>query len=75
MPTASEPRTETPRALFRDKCALIAMSGSVRVTFSRPQRAITPGQAVVLYDGDIVLGGGEIQCALPEPEETERSTP
>ena len=29
-------------------------------TFDEPQRAITPGQAVVLYDGDYVLGGGTI---------------
>lgn len=34
--------------------------GTVRLTFAHPQRAITPGQAVVLYDGDIVLGGGRI---------------
>ena len=27
---------------------------------TEPQRAITPGQAVVLYDGDTVLGGGTI---------------
>ena len=29
-------------------------------TFEEPQRAITPGQAVVLYDRDYVLGGGTI---------------
>ena len=29
-------------------------------TFEEPQRAITPGQAVVLYDGEYVLGGGTI---------------
>lgn len=32
----------------------------IRVEFDAPQRAITPGQAVVLYDGDTVIGGGTI---------------
>ena len=32
----------------------------MQVDFKDPQRAITPGQAVVLYDGDQVLGGGTI---------------
>jgi tRNA-specific 2-thiouridylase len=32
----------------------------VSVTFDEPQYAVTPGQAVVLYDGDTVLGGGWI---------------
>ena len=34
------------------------------VTFDEPQSAITPGQAVVLYDGDVVLGGGWIDQAM-----------
>ena len=38
--------------------------GSVRVVFEEPQRAISPGQAVVLYDGDLVLGGGTIAQVL-----------
>jgi tRNA-uridine 2-sulfurtransferase len=33
----------------------------VRVTFDEPQRAITPGQAAVFYDGDLVVGGGWIE--------------
>ena len=32
-----------------------------RVTFDEPQRAITPGQAAVVYDGDVVLAGGWIE--------------
>ena len=33
----------------------------VLVTFDEPQRSVTPGQAVVFYDGDIVVGGGWIK--------------
>ena len=32
----------------------------VRFEFDEPVRAITPGQSLVIYDGDVVLGGGEI---------------
>jgi len=35
--------------------------GRVKVVFETPQRAITPGQSVVFYDGDVVVGGGIIQ--------------
>ena len=35
--------------------------GRLRLTFDEPQRAITAGQAAVLYDGDEVLGGGTIE--------------
>jgi tRNA-specific 2-thiouridylase len=34
------------------------------VEFDVPQRAVTPGQAVVLYNGDLVIGGGTITEAL-----------
>ena len=36
-------------------------SGTARVAFREPQLAVTPGQAVVFYDGDYVLGGGIIE--------------
>ena len=34
--------------------------GAVRVRFDKPQRAIAPGQSVVFYNGDVVVGGGMI---------------
>ncbi len=37
---------------------------SVKIEFDEPQRAITVGQAVVMYDGDIVVGGGTIKEVL-----------
>jgi tRNA-specific 2-thiouridylase len=40
--------------------ASLSDNGNVYIEFERPQRAIAKGQAVVLYDGDIVVGGGVI---------------
>jgi tRNA-specific 2-thiouridylase len=37
-----------------------ADDGQVLVRFDEPQRAVTPGQAVVFYHGDVVVGGGTI---------------
>ncbi len=35
--------------------------GRVRLVFDSPQRAVTPGQAVVFYDGNVILGGGTVE--------------
>ena len=47
----------------------------IRVIFDQPQRAVTPGQAAVFYDGDRVLGGGWIDAALPRERLQEGHTP
>lgn len=39
-------------------------NGLVELEFAQPQRAITPGQAVVYYQGDCVVGGGTIEKKL-----------
>ncbi|HRX84024.1 MAG TPA: tRNA 2-thiouridine(34) synthase MnmA [Phycisphaerae bacterium] len=43
--------------------ARLAADGMLTVAFDEPQSAVTPGQAVVLYDGDRLLGGGWIDHA------------
>ena len=44
-----------------DSCVVRMVGQDVaEVIFDQPQRAVTPGQAVVFYDGDIVVGGGTI---------------
>ena len=37
---------------------------TLRLAFDSPQRAITPGQTVVLYDGDTVVGGAVIETSM-----------
>jgi tRNA-specific 2-thiouridylase len=41
-----------------------AEGNAVRVEFREPQKSVTPGQSVVFYDGDVVLGGAVIDEAL-----------
>ena len=62
--TLTEPMRVTAKARSRHKEQPATVypeeSGRIRVEFDEPQRAITAGQAVVLYDGDLVIGSGTI---------------
>jgi tRNA (5-methylaminomethyl-2-thiouridylate)-methyltransferase len=42
--------------------------GTCLVRFVRPQKAITPGQAVVFYDGEVCLGGATIDRVIKQPD-------
>jgi len=46
--------------------------GTIRVIFDEPKRAITPGQSVVMYDGETLIGGGIIEQACDVETETSR---
>ena len=65
IPEPDRPLRATARTRYRQKeapAAVCPLEGArVRLVFDQPQRAITPGQAVVLYDGALVLGGGTIE--------------
>ena len=59
MAKARYTQKEQPATVYPDN------NGYARVVFDTPQRALTPGQAVVLYHGDRVVGGGTIREVLP----------
>lgn len=58
MAKARSRMTEQPATVYPEE------NGIARVVFDEPQRALTPGQAVVLYDGSTVIGGGTITKIL-----------
>ena len=64
IPVPDGPLSVTARARYSQREAAAHVEplpgGRARVVFRDPQRAVTPGQAVVFYDGDLVLGGGTI---------------
>ena len=61
----TEPMRITAKTRYSQKDTPATLSalgnGEYLVQFDTPQRAVTSGQAVVFYDGDIVVGGGTIR--------------
>jgi len=51
----------TAKTRYRQPDQKCVISENVKAVFEKPQRAVTPGQWLVLYDGDICLGGGIIK--------------
>lgn len=59
----SEPMRAEAKVRYSAKpaaCTVSIENDKLKVVFDEPQRAITPGQAVVIYDGDVVVGGATI---------------
>lgn len=70
FPALTGPITVTAKARYNQPPQAATVypeeNGAVRVVFDQPQRALTPGQAVVFYDGDLVIGGGTITKILSD---------
>ena len=68
FPTLTAPMAVTAKARYNQQPQPATVypceDGFARVVFDQPQRALTPGQTVVLYDGDLVVGGGTITEAI-----------
>ncbi len=76
-PTAGQIVTAKVRYRQPDQaCRIVsAEHGGLSLQFEQPQRAVTPGQSVVLYDGDECLGGGVISsCNAPTPATIHQQT-
>ena len=63
-----EPLRVTARVRYKDTAASATVfpegDNSIRVVFDEPKRAITPGQSVVLYDGEDLVAGGVIDQVI-----------
>lgn len=70
FPALTAPVAVTAKARYRhtEQPATISPQedGSVKVVFHAPQRAMTPGQAIVFYQDDLVVGGGTIHKVFSE---------
>ncbi|MER3524068.1 MAG: tRNA 2-thiouridine(34) synthase MnmA [Ignavibacteria bacterium] len=67
-PDCSTPRRVHAKIRYKDDGAMATIvdvgEGRVRVVFDERRRAITPGQSVVFYEGDDIVGGGVIESVL-----------
>lgn len=64
------PLTLTAKVRYRQAdqaCTIKKTDTGYQIVFNEPQRAVTPGQSVVLYQQDICLGGGVIETVEPNP--------
>jgi tRNA-specific 2-thiouridylase len=64
----SSPLRLTAKVRYRQPdqdCILEQTADGYLIRFDSPQRAVTPGQSVVLYQGEVCLGGGVIESAVP----------
>ena len=67
FPTLAEPIRVLTKARYRhipQPATVYPEENGARVVFDEPQRAVTPGQTVVLYQGDMVVGSGIITDSI-----------
>ena len=65
LPLAAKIRYRQPdQACHLNRVAADPDAGAMRLDFALPQKGIAPGQAVVVYRGDTVIGGGSVRRAL-----------
>ena len=71
---ATPPPDDSPiRVQIRYRASAVSATvhstdGPLTVAFDEPQRAVTPGQSAVFFEGERVLGGGRIERALVASE-------
>jgi tRNA-specific 2-thiouridylase len=68
-PAAGSVLTAKARYRQQDQVAIVEAieGGQMMLGFEQAQRAVTPGQSIVLYDGEVCLGGGVIEYMNTEP--------
>jgi tRNA-specific 2-thiouridylase len=70
-----EPMLATAKIRYKSKEAEVTVfprNDSVDVHFAKPQKAVTPGQVIVFYNVDELLGGGIIESAQPATQNDEK---